>query len=330
MISLPQPGAVVDAMGVDPESLRAERDRVGRKLRLAKYAALGAFGLIFLLQLSGVFGVFDLRSILPVFLGGVITLVVLGGLGSWFLRRATKPLTERLDTELVGPLLRTYAAEVDRLNSTTGGHLELGRADEGLLRAAEVVDTGDDVRADDAVRGTLAGEPLRIGEYKVTETRGSGDNRRTVTLFHGTVAEVRTARPISSPLRIVPRSQQGFTGAGLFSGKGVPLENPAMEKQFKVFTDHPQEAYFTLPQTVQEQLVAVAAEHDGGLGLRAEGDRLLVALHRDDGVFDVSLTSTRPLRECLEAIVGQLNDTVHTASLLGAWGGRMERPAALR
>ena len=35
MISLPQPGAVVDAMGVDPESLRAERDRVGRKLRLA-------------------------------------------------------------------------------------------------------------------------------------------------------------------------------------------------------------------------------------------------------------------------------------------------------
>ena len=77
MISLPQPGAVVDAMGVDPESLRAERDRVGRKLRLAKYAGLGAFGLIFLLQLSGVFGVFDLRSILPVFLGGVITLAIM-------------------------------------------------------------------------------------------------------------------------------------------------------------------------------------------------------------------------------------------------------------
>ncbi|WP_404372636.1 DUF3137 domain-containing protein [Kytococcus sedentarius] len=330
MISLPQPGAVVDAMGVDPESLRAERDRVGRKLRLAKYAGLGAFGLLFLLQLSGVFGVFDVRSILPVFLGGVITLVVLGGLGWWFLRRATKPLTERLDTELVGPLLRTYAAEVDRLNDTTGGHLELGRADEGLLRAAEVVDTGDDVRADDAVEGVLAGEPLRIGEYKVTETRGSDDNRRTVTLFHGTVAEVRTARPISSTLRIVPRSKEEFSGAGLFSGGGVPMENPAMNKAFKVFTDTPQEAYFVLPQTVQEQLVAVAAEHDGGLGLRAEGDRLLVALHRDDGVFDVSLTSTRPLRECLEAIVGQLNDTVHTASLLGAWGGRMERPAALR
>ncbi|WP_374928489.1 DUF3137 domain-containing protein [Kytococcus sedentarius] len=330
MIRLPEPGPLVDSMGVDTEALRAERDRAGRLLRRGKYAFIAAFALLFLVQLSGMSGAVDFTTVLPLFLGGVMILMVLGGLGWWFVRRSTKPVEQRLDTELVGPLLRTYAAEVDRLNGTTGGHLQLARADEGLLRRIEVVDTGDTIHTDDAVEGVLAGEPLRIGEYKVTETQGSGDNRNTVTLFHGTVAEVRTARPVSSTLRIVPRSQQGFTGAGLFSGKGVPLENPAMGKRFKVFTDHPQEAYFALPQTVQEQLVDLAARHGGGLGLRAEGDWLHVGLHHDGGVFDVSLTSRKPLRECLETIVEQLNDTVHTASLLGAWGGRMERPDVLR
>lgn len=329
MIRLPDPAAVVDAAGLDVERLTAERDAVGRRVRTVSYGLLAGFVLVLVAGVVAVLaGWVSLRPgpVLPV---AFFVIAGAGFLVNWYLQRHTAPLERRIDAELVGPVLQAYAAEVDRLNGTTGGHLELGRADEGLLWDAEVVDTGDQRYPDDLVAGVLAGEPVRIAEYRVAERRGTGKNRRTVTIFRGTVAELRTARPVTAPLRIVPRGTTGFQGAGLFSGDGVPMENPAVRDAFAVHTERPQEAFFVLPPTVQEELVAVAARQPGGMGVRAEGDRLLVAVGHQRDLFDVVVTSREPLRDGLALIVAQLNETVWSAALLGAWAGRLERPAPL-
>ena len=326
MIRLPEPADVIDAAGVDPESFRAERDRAGRMGRWLRIVGGLMAAALLVLHFSGMTGRVGLGLMVPGFIGGVFLLIVVVAAGSMVVSRRQQPVVDRLNAELVVPVLRSYAVQIDRLNGTSGSELHLERAEPQWVRAVEVVDTGDRVRTDDALVGVLAGEPFMVGEYKVTERRGTKDNRRTVTLFHGTVARVRTARPVAAPLRIVPRGKENFSGAGLFSGGGIPLENPAMGDGFKVFTDTPQDAYFVLPQTVQEGWVMVAQRHGGAMGLRAEGDQLLVALDHGGNVFDVSLRSREPVRTCLEKIVHQVNDTVQAASLLGAWGGRMERP----
>ncbi len=326
MIRLPEPADVIDAAGVDPESFRADRDRAGRMGRWLWVVGGLMVAALLTLHLSGLTGRVNLGVMVPGFIGGVFLLIAVLVVGNMVVSRKQQPVVDRLNADLVVPVVRAYAAQIDRLNGTSGSELRLERAQPHLVRSVEVVDTGDDVDTDDGLVGVLAGEPFVVGEYKVTETRGSKDNRRTVTLFHGTVAQVRTARPVPAPLRIVPRGKENFSGAGLFSGGGVPLESPAMGEGFKVFTDAPQDAYFVLPQTVQEGWVAVAQRHGGAMGLRAEGDQLLVALDHGGNVFDVSLRSREPVRTCLENIVRQVNDTVEAASLLGAWGGRMERP----
>ncbi|WP_462418590.1 DUF3137 domain-containing protein [Kytococcus sp. Marseille-QA3725] len=332
MIALPDPARVVDRSGVDPEAFRAERDRLRRQHRVV----LGiTVGLALLLAVIGVVAHVvrpwsrdAAQFYLVVCVFGVLGVHTL--LSRWLDRRQ-RPVLQRLDRDLVQPVLDSFARGVDQLNGTSGSWLRLGPAEERLVHEVQVVDTGDDCVCDDGMWGVLAGEHVQVGEFRTTEERSSGKSRRTVTLFRGVVLQLRTARPVAAPVWIAPRRRDGFEGALLgVPGDEVRLENVELGDAYTVRAAVPQDAYFVLPHSVQEGLVGLAHRLPQGVGFKTWGDRLLVAVDHQRNVFDIDTSSTASMRHDLARIVTELNESLVAATLLGAWGGRLERPRLLR
>lgn len=330
----PDPATVVDTAGVDPEAFREERDRLGRSTALVKRWLPLVMVPVIVVHLLGILGVVPMSTSVPLFIAAVVALVGAAFLFNAVRSRRARPFRERADAELVQPVLSSWAREVDRLHGTTGGHLQLGAADERLLRDAGIVDTGDSVHCGESVTGVVAGRSLAVCEYRITEQQGSGEDRETVQIFRGLVAWLPLARAVRGEVRVSPHSRAGFTGGSrLLGGRGLVMENPAFSDWFRVEATDPQQAYYLLTPTVQQHLAALAHRHQGDLALRAVDGQLFLALDLQRDLFDLDLDSRAEVRQDLERIAGELNDVLQVAGVAGAWpeevaGGQGAQEAA--
>lgn len=182
-----------------------------------------------------------------------------------------------------------------------------------------IIPSYDKEKPGDYVRGAYRGVPVEILEAKMTETQGSGKNRRTVTVFKGLFVNLESPKKFKGKTLI--RKDHGFMNRMAYAFttyERVRLEDPAFEKQFEVFADDQVEARYLLTTSFMERLLKLVDIFESkGLQASFYGNRLLLMIptkrdyFKESPVFrpatfaeeiDVVLQEMRTLFEIIEIL----------------------------
>ena len=128
------------------------------------------------------------------------------------------------------------------------------------LKPSDIIPSYDKEYTEDYVKGSYEGVGIRLMEAKMTETRGTGKNRRTVTVFKGIFILLDMNKNFSG--KTILKKDAGKIG-NWFSGKfnhleNVALEDPVFEKQFEVYSNNQVEARYLLTTSFMERLLRLS------------------------------------------------------------------------
>ncbi|WP_424773359.1 DUF3137 domain-containing protein [Novosphingobium sp.] len=184
----------------------------------------------------------------------------------------------------------------------------------------QLLPSHDTARFADGWRGNLGGRPFAMHEAKLTEERGGGKSRRTVTVFEGQVLSIGFNRQFNSTTLLEPNAQRRkfFVGAekeqvtiGGVELERVDMTNPQFEERFTLWSNDQVEARYLVHPEYLERLLAVEQAF-AGEDIRAlfqNGD-LVVTIKTGDLFESGSLDSSddRTLLETAIAQFGSLAD----------------------
>jgi hypothetical protein len=124
--------------------------------------------------------------------------------------------------------------------------------------------------AEDEVGGRKNAVTYTILEGKATRTEGSGKNKRTVTIFKGSIARLDFNKNFLGHTVVVPDAESKAFGGllGLFGESEsrhqkqlCRLENVTFESRFSVYGTDQQEARYILTPKMMELILAASAAH---------------------------------------------------------------------
>lgn len=152
-----------------------------------------------------------------------------------------------------------------------------------VLKTAGLLPSHDNRKFEDLIEGERAGAKFSLVECKLTDERGSGKNRRTVTVFEGILLH------IAYPERFLGRTLLARSGTWKWGKRSwkdlqeVQLVSVELDKAFTVYSNDQVEARALLTPDKMERLIAIETFFKGGK-LRGifEGDHLTLALEAGD------------------------------------------------
>ena len=138
-------------------------------------------------------------------------------------------------------------------------------------KALGIVPRHDRARFEDHWSGEIAGHRFELHEAKLEERRGSGKNRRWVTVFRGAIITMQYGRGIHSRTLLLREGQH----TGLFGGRkdavtldgerfeAVPVVHPEFEDRFDAWTTDPVEARYLIHPSYVERLIEIESGFAG-------------------------------------------------------------------
>ena len=182
--------------------------------------------------------------------------------------------------------------------------------------AFDLLPRHDKAATEDQWSGELAGQRFCLHEARLTEERGSGKNRRTVTVFAGVVMAVSFARRFSGVTLIRRKSRSFGLVKALLGGQDrltvngqalqrVDLVDPRFEDSFEVWASDQVEAHYLINPAYAERLVAIeqAFRGDKIRTVFAAGE-LLIALESKN-LFESGSIDASDDRARLEQTIAQ-------------------------
>lgn len=172
------------------------------------------------------------------------------------------------------------------------------------LKAAGLLPSHDDRKFEDRIEGERAGAKFSLVECKLTDERGSGKNKQTVTVFQGILVH------IAYPDRFLGRTLLARSGTWKWGKRSwkdleeVKLVSIELDKAFTVYSNDQVEARALLTPDKMERLIALERFFEGGK-LRGifEDDHLTIALEAGDqfevGSYFESLVNPAHYRKAL-------------------------------
>ena len=172
------------------------------------------------------------------------------------------------------------------------------------LKAAGLLPNYDNRKFEDRIEGERAGAKFSLVECKLTDERGSGKNKQTVTVFEGILLH------IAYPQRFLGRTLLARSGTWKWGKRNwkdleeVKLVSIELDKAFTVYSNDQVEARAILTPDKMERLIALERFFEGGK-LRGifEGDHLTLALEAGNqfevGSFFESLVNPTHYRKAL-------------------------------
>lgn len=151
----------------------------------------------------------------------------------------------------------------------------------------EMVPSYDNAHFQDLWWGLVGGRPFTMHEAKLTEQRGSGKSRRTVTVFEGQIMSIGFTRRFSSTTLLEPDGERRkfLIGAekeqitiGDVAMERIDMVHPQFEDRFTLWSNDQVEARYIAHPEYVERLLAVEAAFSGK-DIRAlfhQGDLLIV------------------------------------------------------
>lgn len=243
-------------------------------------------------------------------------------IGAGLAQVARKTVTDRIKSEMNQAIAKALGLEYS-------AKVIPGKTFE-RAKAFDLVPSYDDDTFEDLWWGVLGTQPFTLHEAKLTEEQGSGDNKRTVTVFAGSIMTVGFTRNFIGTTLIERKSNhRGFFG-GLkekikLNGielKLVDMVDPRFEEAFAVWSDDGVEARYLVHPDYAERLTAIEQAYSGKniRALFSEGE-LLIVLESGD-MFESGSLNAEDDRAMLERTIGQFTSLAELATKLN------ERPRA--
>jgi Protein of unknown function (DUF3137) len=284
----------------------AERAAVKAKVSRWRMLAFGGAAAVFVVVMLLSRGNFGIAAQLAFFTG-------LGGFGlaEW----AKRPMINKLKDGINGAIAQALGLEY----SVT---CEPGQTFD-WAKQFEMVPGYDNSSFQDLWWGVISGQPFTLHEAKLTEERGSGKSRRTVTVFEGSILSIGFNRRFQSTTLIEPDGQRRkfFVGAekervtiGEVEVEKVDLTDPLFEDRFTVWSNDQVEARYIVHPEYVERLVAIEQAF-AGQDIRAlfhEGD-LLVTVKTGD-LFESGSLDADDDRRLLEQTIAQFGSLAELAA----------------
>jgi Protein of unknown function (DUF3137) len=187
--------------------------------------------------------------------------------------------------------------------------------------AFDILPSYDDCYLQDQWHGAIEGTDFLLYEAKLTETRGSGKNRRTVTVFEGVVLRFQFARPFLATT-LVRRDGFKFTLFGDSKSYGgqtlerIKMVDPRFEDAFDVYGTDQVEGRYLVHPAYCERLIDLEKEFDGEkLAALFLGGDLIVALRTGD-IFESATLNPAQDRELLGKTIAQFGSIARLVKLL--------------
>lgn len=184
---------------------------------------------------------------------------------------------------------------------------------------------------EDQWTGEVGGRPFRLHEATLTEQRGSGKNRRTVTVFQGVIMAIGFARPFTGTtlierdgrhdgalgglLGLLGREKLEITVANLQLSR-LDTVDPAFDDRFDAWTDDQVEGHYLVNPAYVERLIAVESAF-AARNLRAlfrEGELLLV--FETTNLFESGSLESGDDRRLVEQAIAQFEAMAELATRL--------------
>lgn len=179
----------------------------------------------------------------------------------------------------------------------------------------------DDSYLQDQWHGQIEGTDFLLYEAKLTETRGSGKNRRTVTVFEGVLLRFQFARPFLATT-LLKREGFKFTLFGdskSFGGQElerIKMVDPRFEDAFDVYGTDQVEGRYLVHPAYCERLLDLENEFEGEkLAALFHGGDLIVTLRTGD-IFESATLDPSKDRERFAQTIGQFASIVRLVKLL--------------
>ncbi len=179
----------------------------------------------------------------------------------------------------------------------------------------------DDSYLQDQWHGQIDGTDFLLYEAKLTETRGSGKNRRTVTVFEGILLRFQFARPFLATT-LVRRDGFKFTLFGDSKSYGgqelerIKMVDPRFEDAFDVYGTDQVEGRYLVHPAYCERLIDLEREFEGEkLAALFLGGDLIVTLRTGD-IFESATLNPEQDRELLGQTIGQFGSIARLVKLL--------------
>lgn len=248
-------------------------------------------------------------------LGGVGYMIaaVCGAATAYFANKIRQAMVDVLKQEMNGALAK--ALQIDYSVAAFPGQ-EFDHA-----REFELLPDYDDRYLQDQWHGSIEGTDFLLYEAKLTETRGSGKNRRTVTVFEGVVLRFQFARPFLATT-LVRRDGFKFTLFGDSKSYGgrelerIKMVDPRFEDAFDVYGTDQVEGRYLVHPAYCERLIDLEKEFDGEkLAALFLGGDLIVCL-RTGNMFESATLDPSQDRALLSQTIGQFASIVRLVKLL--------------
>jgi hypothetical protein len=252
--------------------------------------------------------------IISAVLGGVVLLlgwssqfilmgaVIIGGLFFAWANHIRQTMVNSLKQEMNGALARALGIEF-RVAPVSGPEFELA-CEYDLLPGY------DDSYFQDQWQGEVGGTQFLLYEAKLTEQRGSGKSRRTVTVFQGIVLRFHFARDFIGTT-LVRRDGFKFTLFGDSKSYGdqklerIKMVDPRFEDAFDVYGSDQVEGRYLVHPAYCERLLELEQDFAGEkLCALFHGGDLLVTIHAED-LFESATLNPEEDRELLGRTIEQ-------------------------
>lgn len=238
--------------------------------------------------------------------------IVIGGALAWA-NSIRQKMVNSLKAEMNGALAR--AMQIDYSVAAFSGQ-EFDHA-----CTYDLLPSYDDVYLQDQWHGSIEGTDFLLYEAKLTETRGSGKNRRTVTVFEGIVLRFQFARPFLATT-LVRRDGFKFTLFGDTKSYGgqklerIKMVDPRFEDAFDVYGTDQVEGRYLVHPAYCERLLDLEKEFEGEkLAALFLGGNLIVCL-RTGNVFESASLDHSKDRKLLGQTIGQFASIMRLVKLL--------------
>lgn len=134
-----------------------------------------------------------------------------------------------------------------------------------LMKPSKIIPSHDYYTSDDCFSGNYKGLSVQIGEIKLEEKRGSGKNRRKVTVFKGIVLLLAYSKPKflgHTILRRNANSIEAFFLKKQASLQRANLVDPEFEKLYDVYTTDQVEARYLMHPEMMEIVKNIGSIYD--------------------------------------------------------------------
>ncbi|MGL5839872.1 MAG: DUF3137 domain-containing protein [Sphingorhabdus sp.] len=167
--------------------------------------------------------------------------------------------------------------------------------------------------------GTIASIDFLLYEAKLTEKRGSGKNRRTVTVFEGVILQFTFARDFLGTT-LVRRDGLKFSLFGFGEKVGelerVRMVDPAFENAFDVYSNDPVEGRYLVHPSYCERLLELERDFCGsGLVALFHGGSLIVTI-KAEAMFESATLDPEQDRALLAKTIDQFGSMARLITLL--------------